>query len=204
MLPVVMVPGEDRWGFPPASRFTLTDRWLGRPPDRDTSPAELVRRYLAALGPATPADAQAWSGLPGLRAAFEELRCELATFRDERGRELLDLPEAPRPPEDAPAPARFLPDFDNLVLAHDDRTRVVADEHRPAVVTKNLRVRATVLWDGFVCATWAVKRTTRKATLTVTPLGRMPRGAPRGIRAEGEALLKFLEPDAREAKLVVA
>ena len=85
MLAVVMVPSEDRWGFPPASRFTLADRWLGRPPDRDTSPAELVRRYLAALAPATPADAQAWSGLPGLRAAFEELRGELATFRDEAG-----------------------------------------------------------------------------------------------------------------------
>src|SRR6185436_7657819 len=99
---------------------------------------------------------QAWSGLSGLRPVFEELRPELVTFRDERKRELFDLPDAPRPSEEQPVPVRFLPEFDNLVLSHDDRTRIIADEHRPKVTLKNLQVRATFLVGGFVAGTWKV------------------------------------------------
>jgi hypothetical protein len=133
----------------------------------------------------------------GLRPAFEALRPELATFRDERGRELFDLPDAPRPPADAPAPARFLPDFDNLVLAHDDRTRVLTAEHRARLVTKNGLVAATILVDGMVAGTWKVARARGVATLAVQPFARLPAAARRALAAEGERLARFVEPAAK-------
>ncbi|HWF34432.1 MAG TPA: winged helix DNA-binding domain-containing protein, partial [Solirubrobacteraceae bacterium] len=159
LLPLVMVPTGERWAFPRVAEFTLAESWLGRPlPDAD-SPEGLVLRYLAAFGPASAADMQSWSGLQGIKGVLEGLRPDLALFADERDRELFDLPDAPRPDEDVPAPPRFLPEFDSLLLAHAERRRVIADEHRPAVITKNLRVRATFLIDGFARGTWEIKRT---------------------------------------------
>ncbi|HYP48139.1 MAG TPA: winged helix DNA-binding domain-containing protein, partial [Thermoleophilaceae bacterium] len=164
-LPLVMVPTEDRWGFPRDSSFALASEWLGDEPAEAKGPQALVLRYLAAFGPADASDAQTWCGLRGLKEVMEELRPKLRSFKDGRGRELFDLPDAPRPDEDVTAPARFLPDFDNLVLAHADRTRVLSDDHRAEVVTKNLRVRATFLWDGFVAGTWRLERKGKKASL---------------------------------------
>jgi hypothetical protein len=196
-LPLVQVPTGTAWGFPAASDFALAEDWLGTKVSLEPTPAhELVRRYLAAFGPATPGDAQAWSGLSGLRAVFEELRPALATFRDGRKRELFDLPEAPRPSEDEPVPARFLPEFDNLVLSHDDRTRVMADEHRPKVTLKNLQVRATFLVDGFVAGTWKVERKKKAATLVLEPFGKLAKPAVKALSEEGDALLRFVEEDA--------
>ena len=168
-----MVPTDDAWGYPRNAQFRLTDVDIETP----AAPDELVLRYLAAFGPASATDFQRWSALKGAKAVLDGLREQLVTFRDERGRELFDLPDAPRPGEDADAPPRFLPEFDNLMLAHDDRTRVIADEHRGEVVTKNLRIRATVLWDGVVIATWAIERKRDAATLRIAPFGRLPRGA---------------------------
>jgi hypothetical protein len=195
-LPLVMVVGEGRWGFPRVARFALADEWIEDAAPADGAAEGLVRRYLAAFGPATAADAQTWSGLRGLKAVVEGMRPELAVFRDERGREVFDLPDAPRPDEDTAAPARFLPEFDNLVLAHADRTRLVAEEHRPLLVTKNLRVRATFLWDGRVAGTWEVERRRGGATLTLTPFARLPKGARPALSEEGDALLAFLEEGA--------
>lgn len=192
-LPLVMVPTDDPWGYPRNARFRLADVDIETP----AAPDELVLRYLAAFGPASATDVQRWSALKGAKVVLDGLRGRLVTFRDERGRELFDLPDAPRPGEDADAPLRFLPEFDNLMLAHDDRTRVIADEHRGAVVTKNLRVRATVLWDGVVIGTWAIERKRDVATLRIAPFGRVPRGAKAALAEEGEALLRFAEPDAR-------
>ena len=135
-------------------------------------------------------------GLQGIAAVIAELRPELRVFRDERGRELYDIPDAPRPGEDVEAPARFLPEFDSLVLAHADRTRVIADAHRPSLTTKNLRVRATFLWDGFVGGTWTAERKRKEATLVLTPFAKLPRPAERALCDEGESLLRFLEPEA--------
>jgi DNA glycosylase AlkZ-like len=195
-LPLVMVPTDARWAFPSVARFTLADEWLGHPlPDAGT-PEQLVVRYLAAFGPATAADAQTWSGLQGLAPVLEALRPQLVVFRNEAGRELFDLPGAPRPGDDAPAPARFLPEFDNLVLAHADRTRLLADEHRGALVTKNLRVRATFLWDGMVAGTWELERKRATATLRITPFRALPKRAVTALTAEAEALLRFAEDDA--------
>jgi hypothetical protein len=193
-LPLVMVPTEHRWGFPSVARFTPAEGWLGRSPDGGGGPEAMVLRYLAAFGPASVADAQAWSGLPALKEVVQEL--ELERFTDERGRTLYDLPDAPRPDEDTPAPARFLPEFDNLVLAHDDRTRVIADEHRGAVATKNLRIRATFTVDGFVAGTWEVQRKRTAATLVLTPFAPVPAAALDALAGEGKDLLRFTDDDA--------
>jgi len=203
-LRLVMVPTDDRWAFPRASRFALAEDWLDDPPGEGAGAATLLRAYLAAFGPASAADAQTWSGLQGCRAVLESMRPELRVLADEAGRELFDLPGAPRPDDDTPAPPRLLPEFDNLMLAHADRTRVVADEHRSAVVTKNLRVRATFLVDGFVAGTWTVARASKRATLTLAPFAALPRGAERALVTEGEALVRFLEEDATAFDVRVA
>lgn len=194
-LPLVMVPTEDRWAFPRTADFAPADVWLGAELSREPVEA-LVLRYLAAFGPATAADAQTWSGIKGLRAVLDGLRPGLRVFRDERGRELFDLPDAPRPDEDVPAPARFLPDFDNLVLAHADRTRLMAEEYRGRLTTKNLRVRATFLWDGSVCGTWQIDRKRDTAVLRMTPFEPLPGGAVSDLTEEAGVLLRFAEPDA--------
>ena len=201
-LPLVMVPTGDRWGFPSSAAFAPAEEWLGRPL-ADPAPEALVRRHLGAFGPATAADVQTWSGLGGLAAVLEGMRPDLVSFRDRRGRELFDLPDAPRPEEDVPAPARFLPEFDSLMLAHADRTRVIAEEHRKHLVTRNLRVRAVFLWDGFAAGTWSVAKARKEATLTAVPFVRLPKGATAALREEGEALLGFLEPAATTRKVAV-
>ena len=186
-LPLTMVPTEDRWGFPRESRFALAKG--GR-----AGTAELVKRYLAAFGPASPADFENWSGLERSAAAFGEL--DLKRFQAEDGRELFDLPRAPRPGEDVPAPVRFLPEFDNLVLGHADRTRVIADEHRPLITTKNLRIRASFLVDGVVAGAWKLERKGKRATLSLEPFGKLTKKARGELEREAEALLEFAEPDA--------
>jgi hypothetical protein len=196
LLPLVMVPGEgERWGFARVAEFALAGEWLGAVADEPATEA-LVRRYLAAFGPASAADVQAWSGVRGMKAVLDAMRDALAVFADERGRELFDLPDAPRPDPATPAPPRFLPEFDNLVLAHDDRARVIADEHRPLVTTKNLRVRATFLVDGVVAGIWTIEVKRKLATLRLAPFGRLTKGAVKALTAEGEALARFAEPDA--------
>jgi hypothetical protein len=202
-LPLVMVPTEDRWGFPRDSAFTLAETWLGGPPAAAEAPEELVLRYLAAFGPASAVDAQTWSGRRGLAAVLDGLRPQLAVFRDERRRELFDLPGAPRPDPDLPAPVRFLPEFDNLLLSHGDRTRVLADPYRGQVFSKNLRVRATFLVDGFVAGSWAVERRRSTATLRLTPFGKLPAKARAELTAEGAALLRFVEEDADTTAVIV-
>jgi hypothetical protein len=196
-LPLAMVPTADRWAFPASAEFVLAEGWLGTPLSDDGAPDALVLGYLAAFGPATAADFQTWSGLRGAKDVLDRLRPRLRAFRNERGTKVFDLPDAPRPDAGLPAPPRFLPDFDNLVLAHSDRTRVLADEHRGLVTTKNLRVRATFLWDGFAAGTWSVERKRGTATLRMTPFQPLPAAAIAELTEEGEALLRFVEADAR-------
>jgi hypothetical protein len=196
-LPLVRVPDGGRWGFTPKAPFTDAERWIGRPLRKRPDRPELVRRYLAAFGPASVRDAEAWLGGAGLADAFEKLDSAVVRFKDERGRELFDLKDAPRPSVDEPAPVRLLPEFDSLMLAHDDRTRVISDAHRKALTTKNLRVRATVLVDGKVTAFWRLEKERGTATVVIEPLVRLRAADRRAVLAEAEALAAFAEPKAK-------
>jgi hypothetical protein len=200
-LPLVQIPTDARWGWPASSGFALAEPWLKARLPATGALDGLVLRYLAALGPATVADAQNWSGMQGLKDTFEALRPKLRTFRDERGRELFDLPKAPRPPAATPAPVRFLPDYDTLLLGHADRTRVVTDEHRKQLVTKNLQVLAAFLVDGQVAGTWKVERARTSAALVMAPFLALPRATQAELITEGKALLQFMEPDAAKVEV---
>ena len=196
LVPVVQVPPRGVWGVGGRAAWTTVEAWLGRSVEGDASPDRMVVRYLAAFGPATVADVQTWSGLTRLREVVERLRPSLRTFRDEEGRELFDLPEAPRPDPETPAPPRFLPEFDNLILSHADRSRVIAEDHRRRIAASNGMVPGAVLVDGFVHGTWKIARERRAATLLVTafePLSAQDRIA---LAEEGGRLLAF----AAEAK----
>jgi hypothetical protein len=203
-LPLVMVPTDDVWAFPSTARFTLADRWLDRSLEGARPPEPLVLRHLAAFGPATAADVQSWSGLKGLASVLEGLGSRLERFTDERGRTLFDLPDAPRPDEQTAAPLRLLPEFDSLLLAHADRSRLVSDEHRGKLVTKNLRVRAAFLVDGVVQGTWTVSRARKAATLELAPFAALPKRTVRALSDEAESMLRCLEPDAATHDVTVA
>lgn len=187
-LPVATVPDSaNAWAFTGDSPFELA----ACEPGGEDSGAALVRRYLAAFGPASVADFQAWSGMKSAKALFAGL--DLVAFRDGK-RELFDLPDAPRPGEDAPAPpACFVAGFDNLVLAHADRSHVLPEEFRSRVVTKNLLVLPTILVDGMVAGTWQVSVARKTATLTVTPFAKLSKTAKKQLESEGEALARFVE-----------
>jgi Winged helix DNA-binding domain len=197
-IPLVQVPtDDDTWGFPSSPQFALAEGWLGEAPRPSGTLDDLVLRYVAAFGPATAADVQTWSGAQGVKEVFERLRSKLVVLRDERKRELLDLPEAPRPGADAVAPVAFLPEFDNLVLAHADRRRFVADAHRKRVYLPGLRVAPTFLVDGFVAGTWGVERKKDVARLTVEAFEPLAKRAQSELQGEAEGLARFVEPDAR-------
>ncbi|WP_345403892.1 winged helix DNA-binding domain-containing protein [Nonomuraea salmonea] len=193
LTPLIMEPTDDRWSFPRDAAFGLP----GIEPAPASVPA-LVERYLAGFGPATPADVATWSGLRGIREVMSGM--ELERLADDTGRELYDLPGAPRPGGDVPAPVRFLPDFDTLLLGHADRRRVLADEHKGLVATKNLRIKAVYLVDGFAAGTWQIKRSGKKAKLLISPFVATDLGQ---VEEEGLRLLAFAEPDATTTALEV-
>ncbi|MFE3582355.1 winged helix DNA-binding domain-containing protein [Streptomyces vinaceus] len=190
LLPVAQAPPRGLWRTKAGVRNVLLSSWLGReidPPSPDGSDPvgqALVRRYLAAYGPAASADLRAWCGLAGLPAAVAAVREELVSFRDERGRELLDLPDAPRPDPDTPAPVRFLPAFDNAILGYDDRSRIIDDAHRGLSVAGE----RVVLVDARVAATWTVE----DDTVLVTPLRRLSGADRTAVAEQGRELASFL------------
>jgi hypothetical protein len=195
LLPLVHVPPRGTWGMGGAVPAVLAEPYLGRAMADDRSPAKMTLRYLAAFGPATVADVQEWSGMKGLRAVVDALRPKLCILRDEQGRELFDLPDAPLPDPDTPAPVRFLPEYDNLVLAYADRTRMLTREAQQAIWTKN-GLLATALVDGTVAASWKIQRERTSATLSIDPVRRIAKSDRAALEEEGERLLAFTDPEA--------
>ncbi len=191
-VPLVQIPPRGIWGASGQATHTTAEAWLGRPLDPNPSPDEMVLRYLAAFGPATVNDIQMWSGLTRLREITERLRPRLLTFRDEHGRELFDLPDAPRPDPDTPAPPRFLPEYDNALLSHADRARIIANDHRSRVFTLG-----SVLVDGFVRGTWKITRGGGSATLAVTLFEALSNHDRTALAEEGSRLLEFAAHDAQ-------
>jgi hypothetical protein len=197
-LPMVQVPITSGWSYPGNPKFTLAKDWLGQPIPLAGEPLRtLLVRYLAAFGPATIADFQTWSGLAKTKEAIERLKPDLCTYRDELGRELLDLPEMPLPDADTPAPVRFLPDFDNLLLGHDNRTRVISEPYREKVFLSGLRVASTFLVDGFVRGVWKIEKEKGTAALVIEPLEPLAQPDHDALADEAERLIRFLEPDAK-------
>ncbi|MGH3715314.1 MAG: winged helix DNA-binding domain-containing protein [Micromonosporaceae bacterium] len=190
LLPLVQVPPRGLWRGSGQPMFTTIEAWTGSGVSGEPAPDRMVLRYLAGFGPASVADVQAWCGLTRLREVVERL--PLRTFRGERGNTLYDLPDAPRPDPDTPAPVRFLAEFDNTCFSHADRTRVVPD----VGYVRRAYNRGMVLVDGLASGAWKLQRQKRTAELHVecfTPLAPQPRD---DVAREAAALLRFLAGDA--------
>ncbi|MGW6856385.1 winged helix DNA-binding domain-containing protein [Streptomyces xanthophaeus] len=200
-LPLVQVTPRGVWGRSGQVRLTTVEQWLGTSAGQAQPVDEVVLRYLAAFGPASVKDMQVWAGLTRLREAFERLRPGLAVFQDEGGVELFDLPGAPRPDADTPAPPRFLPEFDNLLLSHADRSRVVPPEIKGRTWTGN-QAHCTLLVDGFLAGLWKLDG----AALTVELFGGVTKARRDEIAAEGErmaaAMSDTTDADAGAARTV--
>lgn len=196
-LPLVQVPPRGIWGASGVARHTTLESWLDGRPAPGLSLDELVLRYLGAFGPASVQDVQHWSGLRQLAGAVERLAPGLRVFRDENGRTLYDLPGASRPDPGTPAPVRFVPDFDNLLLSHADRARIITDEHRKRVFTINGIIRATFLVDGFVHGMWKIERTRGEATLRIDPFAPVPKAERAALEEEAMRLLGAAHPEAK-------
>jgi len=204
-LTLVQVPPRAVWGRSGQTRYRTVEHWLGRAVDPAPDPARLVLRYLGAFGPASVADLQTWSGLTRLREVVDPLRPRLRVFADDSGRELFDLPDAPRPPADLPVPVRFLPEFDNLLLSHADRTRVLSEEHRKRLFSvKNGVFPGTFLVDGFVRGEWRVTKERKAATLTITPWAKVTKKDTAALVREGARMLEFAAADAQTRDVVLA
>jgi hypothetical protein len=194
LLPLVQVPPRGLWKMSGQARHTTLEAWLGKDVDDDATPDKLVLRYLRAFGPATVADARTWSRLAGLREVFERLRPRLRTFRDERGRELFDVTDGLLPDPDMPAPPRFLPQYDNVFLAHDDRSRIVREDLGGSPWTGvNF---GTVLIDGFISAVWKILRADGTATLRIEFRPTIGRRDMDAVMEEGGRLLTFTDAEA--------
>jgi hypothetical protein len=197
-LALVQVPPRGVWGATALVRLATAESWLGRPLARRPSLEDVVLRYLAAFGPATVADVTTWCRLTGLREIVERLRPRLRAFRDEAGRELFDLQDAPRPSEETSAPVRFLPEYDNVLLSHDDRSRFVLPADRASLSPVWRIGYGAVLADGLVSAIWRLE----PGGLVVTHVSRLPKRLLASIGAEGRRLAGFLEAESSDVRLV--
>lgn len=196
LLPLVQVTPRGLWRRGGQVALTTLDHWLGRSSgsayEPTPRPEDTILRYLAAFGPASVKDFQTWSGLTRTRPAFERLRPTLRTFRDDQGTELFDLPDAPRPAEDTPAPPRFLPEYDNLLLSHADRTRVVPPAYKGRTVLVNQPLN-TFLVDGFLAGVWRLQEPKPTedgpALLTIEPFAPLTRPQRAAVETEAIRLL---------------
>ncbi len=204
LAPLVQVPPRGVWGAGGQATWTTIEKWLGTPLGSDNAPDAMIQRYLAAFGPATVSDMRTWSGLPQLRAVIDRLRPRLRTFRDEHGKELFDVPDAPLPDVDTPAPPRFLPEFDNALLSHADRTRIISDDHRKRISSANGLLPGSVLVDGFFAGIWKISRRRGTAMLSIDIFHPVSTENQLALTDEGDRLLRFVAPDASSHDLRLA
>jgi Winged helix DNA-binding domain len=195
LVPQVQIPPRGTWTGGGTVRWATNETWLGKESSDDVTVDELLLRYLGAFGPATVMDAQVWSGLTRLGEVAERLVRRLRRFRGAGGRELLDLPDAPRPGPDTPAPPRFLPEYDNLLLSHADRSRVVPSGQIVPLYPGHGGTRGELLVDGRWAANWTIDRAEGTATLSVEPFVRLPRRDVAAVTNEGLELLQWAAPD---------
>ncbi|MDJ1133282.1 winged helix DNA-binding domain-containing protein [Streptomyces iconiensis] len=191
LLPLVQLPPRGLWGRSGRPVLATVESWLDRPLAVEPSLETMVLRYMGAFGPASVRDVQTWSGLTRLGEVVERLRPQLRVFTDEAGRELFDLPDAPRPDPELPLPVRFLAEYDNAILSHADRTRIMDEEVRRALAGKNGQVPGTFLVDGRVHGTWKAETGQKSATLTLTCFGALSGEDRDALEKEGQALLAF-------------
>ncbi len=199
---LIQIPPTRIWGSGHAPILTRAQNWVPAPHSRDLDRQDLVRRYLRAYGPASVADMQSWSGLSKLSEIFAAIADELITFEAEDGRTLHDLPDAPRPAADTPAPIRFLPLYDNSFLGYDNRRRMLeeADIRRVNVLAE---YKPAVLVDGIISAGWAIESKKGSARLTIEPYHKLRKADVRAMEKEGEAFLRFMEPDSTDTDIEV-
>jgi hypothetical protein len=190
-LPLVQVPPRGVWGRGGQVAWTSMERWLGGRIDLRPDAGRWIVRYLAAFGPATVADIQAWSGVTGLRPVVEGLRPELVNVRDHTGRELFDVPDGPRPDPATPAPARFLPEYDNVLLGHADRSRIIPPGRSIPLPPGNGASMGTILVDGMYAGTWRIARSSGRATLSIHPFHVLRPDDRVALELEGARLLTF-------------
>ena len=200
----VRAPADGRWGAKAPSSLRAAPKQVRA---TDAKLADVVRRHLRAFGPASADDVASWIGwrTPQVRPALERL--ELERLEDERGRALFDLPGAPRPDPETDAPPRLLAAFDSALLAYDSRQRrrIIPDRHRDAVYERrNLRIRPSYTVDGHVAGTWTIDVKRREATLTLTPLQRLARGARAALVEEAERVARAVQPELKGYRVVIA
>jgi hypothetical protein len=199
LVPLVQIPPRGIWGRGGQPVLATAETWLGRSVGTETAADDLVLRYLAAFGPATVMDIQSWSWLTRLGAVVVRLRPQLRTFRDENGRELWDVLDGPLPDPETPAPVRFLPEYDNLVLSHRDRSRVLGDPTAWLVAGSQFDpvfLGGSVLVDGFLAAGHATERSGDRAILAIKPVRRLTAAERSEVEDEGARLLAFSAADA--------
>ncbi|MCY4147491.1 MAG: winged helix DNA-binding domain-containing protein [Chloroflexi bacterium] len=193
-LPMLQTPPSGAWGVGTRATYTTAANWLGEAKQSDL--ATLFRRYLAAFGPASVMDFQTWCGITSLKTALAPVLKTLVAYRSEAGAQLVDLPDLPLLPEHAPALIRFLPEYDNILIAHKDRARILPEPHRKKVFLSAGRVLGAVLIDGFVGAIWKVSREKSRARLSINLFEAVAAECQAAIEAEGLRLLRFIDEDA--------
>jgi Winged helix DNA-binding domain len=198
-VPLVQVPPRGVWGAGGQAKYLPLETWTGAKLEKRPAIDDVVLRYLRSFGPASVLDFQSWSGLTKLKEVFERLRPRLETFRDETGRELFDLPDAPRPDPETPAPVRFLGEYDNVLLGHADRRRIIPEDFPWAAMLAPGRFVNNLLVDGTLRATWWIERDgKRRATLAIRPFRRFSRAERAEVSAEAERMVDFAAAEAEK------
>jgi hypothetical protein len=193
-IPLVQVPPRGLWGRSGRVMHTTIGAWLGPPPRESWPVEELVVRYLGAFGPASVPDIATWSGLAGVAAIVERMRSRLVSMQNQRGRELFDLPDAPRPDSEVPAPVRYLYDYDNLFLSHADRSRMQPPDPYRTIELRPNEVASGFLVDGVLGGLWRLERRRSTVRLDLRPIVHLGPAVRRELEREGERLLGFLAP----------